>query len=521
MMSIRTSLLPVSALVLLLTVTLLAADGAVTLQNVIDPGPNRADEPFIEEYSFSAAVRFMDSASLFWQKNRKCFACHSNYVFLLARPAVTYEVPVHKTVRSALEHLAENPRKTHYWMTEAVMVASILAQNDAATTGKLHPVTRKALDRIWTAQREDGGWTWLDENEPPSEIDDHYGVTMAALGVGVAPDNYCETPAAKKGLENIRRYFRDNPPVNMHHRAMKMLASLHVDGIMTVTERKEVIKDLFALQKSDGGWGLATLGNWKRSDGKQQDYESSDGYGTGFAIYALCSAGISAEDPGIRKGIAWLKTHQRASGRWFTRSMKKDSKHYITHSGTAYAILALEACAGLQNSEEQVNADLNDRLIEEMKSYFGDKQGLIDHTMAVYGYANQLHKTEGGDPLLVKAGALYHDIGIPEARRVHGSSAGKYQEIEGPPIAGEILKKLDIAPESVDRICRIIANHHTAHDKATVNTIEFQIVWDADGLVNHAGRKLGDSEEKISKRIEQLFRTPTGKKMATEMFIKN
>ena len=177
-------------------------------------------------------------------------------------------------------------------------------------------------------------------------------------------------------------------------------------------------------------------------------------------------------------------------------------------------------CAG-PGSREQINTKLNDELIEEMKSYFGDKQGLIDHTMAVYGYANQLHKTEGGDPLVVKAGALYHDIGIPEAKRVHGSSAGKYQEIEGPPIARSILSKLDVAPESVDNICNIIANHHTAQDETTVNTIEFQIVWDADGLVNHARRKLGNNDEEISKKIEQLFRTPTGKKMAKEMFVKN
>ncbi|MBA7640289.1 hypothetical protein ES703_47954 [subsurface metagenome] len=343
-MKTRASFLPLGVVVLLSAVVLFSADEAVTIENVVYPGPNRADEPFIEEFSFSAAVRFMDSAALTWQEKRKCFACHSNYAFLLARPAVTHEVPVHKTIRSALEHLAENPRRPKYWVTEAVMVASVLAQNDAATTGKLHTSTRKALDRIWAAQRKDGGWTWLDDNEPPSEIDDHYGVTMAAIGVGAAPDKYSQTSAAKKGLEKIREYFRNNPPANMHHRAMKMLASLHVDRIMTDAERRDVIKDLFALQKRDGGWGLATLGNWKRSDGKEQDYESSDGYGTGFAIYVLRCAGVPAQDPRIQKAIAWLKTHQRASGRWFTRSMKQDSKHYITHSGTAYAILALAAC---------------------------------------------------------------------------------------------------------------------------------------------------------------------------------
>lgn len=343
-MKIRAHFLLLGFLIMLLAGILFSADQIGALENMVDPGPNRPDEPFIEEFSFSAAIRFMDSAALTWQKKRKCFACHSNYAFLFTRPAVAHDVPVHKTIRSALESLVEHPRKTNYWVTEAVMVASVLAQNDAATTGRLHPLTRKALDRIWTAQREDGGWTWLDDNEPPSEIDDHYGVTMAAIGVGIAPDNYSQTPTAQKGIEKIRQYFRNNPPANMHHRAMKLLASLYVDGIMTGDERQEVIRDLLALQKSDGGWGLATLGHWKRSDGKEQDYKSSDGYGTGFVIYVLRCAGVPAEDPNIRKGIAWLKTHQRASGRWFTRSMKKDSKHYIAHSGTAYAILALAAC---------------------------------------------------------------------------------------------------------------------------------------------------------------------------------
>ena len=102
--------------------------------------------------------------------------------------------------------------------------------------------------------------------------------------------------------------------------------------------------DWALLSWPDGGWGLATLGNWSRADGTPQDMTSSDGYGTGFAIYVLRCAGVPADDSRIQKGIAWLKTHQRASGRWFTRSLTKDSKHYISHPGTAYAILALAAC---------------------------------------------------------------------------------------------------------------------------------------------------------------------------------
>ena len=328
-----------------------AQDEPLTLENVVPPGRNRPDEPLRDEFSMKAAVRYLDTAALTWQKQRSCFSCHSNYAFLMARPSVSHEVPAHRQIRQAAEHLATHPRDKAYWVTETVMVASVLAQNDAATTGKLHPATRFALDRIWTAQRDDGGFTWLDNDEPPSEIDDHYGVTMAAIGVGVAPDDYAQTPAAREGLDKIRSYFRENPPVNVHHRAMKLLASLHLEGIMTEDQRRQVVQELFDLQKPDGGWGLATLGtNWKRADGTSQDYQSSDGYGTGFVIHVLRKAGVPADEPRIQKGISWLKTQQRASGRWFTRSMKKDSGHYITNSGTAYAILALTACGETEST---------------------------------------------------------------------------------------------------------------------------------------------------------------------------
>ncbi len=51
-------------------------------------------------------------------------------------------------------------------------------------------LTRQALDRMWTLPSEDGHFEWEKSNQPPSEVDDHFGATMALLGVGVAPDDY-------------------------------------------------------------------------------------------------------------------------------------------------------------------------------------------------------------------------------------------------------------------------------------------------------------------------------------------
>ncbi len=328
------------------------AEDSLTLENVPSIGPNLPDEPMRSHFSLDAAVHFLDAAALNWHKDRKCFACHSSYPFLYTRPRISWKVPAHEQLRAQLENLAEHPREVKYRVTEAVMVASVLAQNDALTTGHLHPTTRKALDRIWTLQRADGGFEWLKSNQPPSEVDDHYGVTVATVGVGLAPDGYAQTSAAQAGLDKIRQYFSANPPAHLHHRAMKLLASLHVDGIMTASQRQQVAQDLLALQKPDGGWGAATLGNWQRSDNKPQDLQSSDGYGTGFAIYVLRCAGVPVEDSAIQKGLTWLKTHQRISGRWFTRSLWKDQKHYLTYEGTAYAILALAACGETMTPSE-------------------------------------------------------------------------------------------------------------------------------------------------------------------------
>ena len=102
-----------------------------------------------------------------------------------------------------------------------------------------------------------------------------------------------------------------------------------------------VARDLTAAQRPDGGWACSLLYPWDRADDKEQDLESSDGYGTGFAVFVLRKAGVPADGPAVARGVAWLKSHQRASGRWFTRSLNKDNEHFISHAGTAYAVMAL------------------------------------------------------------------------------------------------------------------------------------------------------------------------------------
>jgi squalene-hopene/tetraprenyl-beta-curcumene cyclase len=319
----------------------------VSLDNLVAPEPNKADEPLAEMFSMERAVHFLDSASLDWQQSWQCFTCHTNISYLMARPTVALDSPAHREVRKYAEELISlrweevGPR----FDAEVVGIAAALALNDAATSKKLHPLTRVALDRMWTTQRPEGDWKWpINCRWPPMESDEHYGVTLAAIAAGAAPDGYAQSPAAQAGLAKVRTFLKNHPPVDLHHKGMVLWASTYVDGLVSADERKKWIDELIAAERPGGGWGFATLYPWDRGDDKEQDLTATDGYGTGFVVFVLRRAGIAADHPAVVRGVTWLKTHQRKSGRWFTRSLNKDNEHFISHAGSAFAVMALAAC---------------------------------------------------------------------------------------------------------------------------------------------------------------------------------
>jgi len=228
-------------------------------------------------------------------------------------------------------------------VTEIVATAATLAFLDSQMTGKLQPATRQALDRIWELQQPNGAWTWNHTNLAPLEYDDYFGAVYAALGVGAAPDGYSQTPEAQKGLAKLRTYFQKNPAPNLHHKVWLLWASTKMDHLMTPAARQQTIEELWKLQQGDGGWSLPSL--WKPSPMRAKDKQAaSDGYATGLAIYVLKQAGLSPSDPRMAKGLAWLKTHQRESGRWFTPSLNGSRRNVITNAGTALCAMALRAC---------------------------------------------------------------------------------------------------------------------------------------------------------------------------------
>ena len=339
---------------------LIACGSAVSARP--DPVPAaRPDEPVAKTFSLVKGVEFLDTVTLSWMRSNQCFSCHTGYPYLLARtslgdPKSAGLLEARKFLEERVAAWDKGGKGKGYLkgegvievtegVTEVVAIAATLALHDSQSTGKLQPATRAALARMWELQQGDGSWTWNKEGLAPLEYDDYFGAVYAALGVGHAPGGYARSEAAREGVARLLRYFEKTPAPDLHHKTYLLWASLALDGLMDKAERERTLKALLALQREDGGWSLPSLGAWRRQNGEPQAKDApSDGYATGLVLYVLRQAGVAATEKPIRRGVAWLKANQRESGRWFTRSLNRDGRHYISNAGTAFAILALKSC---------------------------------------------------------------------------------------------------------------------------------------------------------------------------------
>jgi hypothetical protein len=208
-----------------------------------------------------------------------------------------------------------------------------------------------------------------------------------------------------------------------------------------------------------------------------------------------------------------------------TRRCKKCGHRFLNPGmdfGCASYCKYAEQCIGNLPPEliAQKEDLLKDRVAIEMKRYFNRDFKRIGHATRVARYAEKIGRDEGGDFSVILPSAYLHDIGIKEAERKYNSNAARYQELEGPPVAREILEKLGAGEELISEVCDIVGHHHHPRETETVN---FKVLYDADLITNleENQNEKTSAPVRIKEIIGTSFLTDSGRKLAESVLIKN
>jgi len=156
-------------------------------------------------------------------------------------------------------------------------------------------------------------------------------------------------------------------------------------------------------------------------------------------------------------------------------------------------------------------------IIKEAINYNAGDAKRIYHFLKVFSFAKsigELEKLDESKQNILEIAAVLHDIGIKLCEEKYHSSAGNYQQIEGPPIAEKILLKLEIEEDIIKRVSYLIGHHHTYKN---VDNIDYQILIEADFLVNIDEDNI--EKEKIKLIRDKYFKTKTGVEFLTKIYL--
>lgn len=158
-----------------------------------------------------------------------------------------------------------------------------------------------------------------------------------------------------------------------------------------------------------------------------------------------------------------------------------------------------------------------DRVITAMIEYFGSDRKRIHHFLKVYSFAKTIGESENlsaDEQELLEIAAIVHDIGIKVSEEKYNSSAGKYQELEGPREAEKLLAALGYEKTFIDKVCYLVGHHHTYEN---IDSLPYRILVEADFLVNLY--EDNSSRRAAEQAYEKIFRRKSGKNLLKIMFL--
>ena len=156
------------------------------------------------------------------------------------------------------------------------------------------------------------------------------------------------------------------------------------------------------------------------------------------------------------------------------------------------------------------------KLLHKMIDYYAGDAKRVQHFLKVYDFARLIGKSENLPEelqFILETTAIVHDIGIKVSEEKYQSSAGSYQEKEGPAIAKPLLFSLGYSEPVIERVCYLIGHHHTYQ---AIEGLDYQILVEADFLVNIYEESMSTSA--IQNIAMKIFKTKTGKNLLETIY---
>lgn len=160
-----------------------------------------------------------------------------------------------------------------------------------------------------------------------------------------------------------------------------------------------------------------------------------------------------------------------------------------------------------------------DQITLKMMEHDAGSAERIQHFLKVHRFAQLIGRAEHLDEhlqFIVECAAIVHDIGIGPCMEKYGRCTGDLQEKEGPAYARELLAAFDLPQEDIERICYLVAHHHT-YD--SIDGMDYQILVEADFLVNLYEQQT--SSDGIANTLDHIFKTQMGSRLCEILFAVN
>lgn len=328
--------------------------------------------------SLNAAAKYLEDGALSWVREKSCVNCHTTGPYLVERTAWSKQFgppspEVHAnfvdSVPAEVTPVKLADKNGHQFYPDtftSVWRALGLAEWDRHITQETSEPTDRALRDMFEHQSENGSFVSHGEVEIPHITTDFQLSLQAARAINAAPEwlNRLQDERLLGRVAKLKSWLQTTTPKNDFDRVLKLQLAHYMPELVSQAERDSSLELLTSKQHADGGWSTRDMSpilawHFEMSPAVVKLIESlpdadrpeSDAYMTALAIVLMRQSDVTATDPRIARGLEWLKSQQRQSGRWWMHSLYRGNYHYITYIATVEALKAFNLCGELTGEQ--------------------------------------------------------------------------------------------------------------------------------------------------------------------------